>query len=108
MACPHTSLSYSTELFTNQTIHWINAHQTGDQPLFLCALLMSLNSAFVTYVVDTAYAAPHSPLQVPPEYLEDPICASIGNNSRSVYCGMVKAVDMVWLFRQCLLFADCD
>ena len=49
----------------------------------------------LTRHTDTAYQAVHRPLQVPEHYISATECADIPVPNRSIFCGMMKAVDEV-------------
>lgn len=69
--------TYSTHLYTAETMRIISAYNEGDAPMFF-------------YL---AYQAVHTPLQVPRHYITHTDCAFIPETNRAIYCGMLKAVD---------------
>lgn len=65
---------YSTDLIADRAVEFISDH-SGDDPFFL-------------YV---AFNAPHTPLQVPPKWLDR--YADITDEKRRTYAGMIAAMD---------------
>ncbi len=66
---------YSTDLIADEAVRFIEEQAGSDRPFFLYA----------------PFNAPHSPLQVPENWLDD--YASVANENRRVYMAMVAAMD---------------
>lgn len=70
----NTNKTYSTDLFTQKTLHIVNNH----------------NKTYPLHAV-LSYQAAHTPLQAPTKYLNH--CQHIINNHRYLHCGMIVSID---------------